>query len=249
VNIFKAFFVRRIQFFLHHFLFEISISLLLPIFFMLAVGFVLSSQSPVYKNFPNESWILIGIIFSISFAFSFLFTYSDIQTIKKSQLLSQINISPISQISFIFNYLLSIIPLEFARSILIFIILQLLIGVFFNIQFYFIYLFFIIINIFLSSNLGFTFGMSNYNFEKSSIPIFLFLLFIYFFSCWLIPISFFPNSLHIFIEFFPTYIMVESLRSILFIYSFDMIFLIFVLFFIIINYMFNIYIYSKNLNR
>jgi len=105
LNIFKAFFIRRIQFFLHHFLFEISISLLLPIFFMLAVGFVLSSQSPVYKNFPNESWILIGIIFSISFAFSFLFTYSDIQTIKKSQLLSQINISPISQISFIFNYL------------------------------------------------------------------------------------------------------------------------------------------------
>ena len=248
MNIFKAFLIRRIQFFIHNFLIETIVSLLLPIIFMLIIGFPLISQSPVYKNFPEESWILLGIIFSISFVSSFLFTFNDIQIMKKTKLLSQINITPASQISFIFNYILSIIPLEFLRSILIFIILHLLIGSVFNIQFYFFYSIFIIINILLSSNLGFTFGILNFNFEKSSILVFLFIIFIYFFSCWLIPISFYPDPLKIFIEFFPTYILVEFLRSILFENSYSMIFLIFVLFFIIINYMLNIYLYSKNLS-
>ena len=83
MNIFKAFLIRRIQFFIHNFLIETIVSLLLPIIFMLIIGFVLISQSPVYKNFPDESWILLGIIFSISFASSFLFTFSDIQIMKK----------------------------------------------------------------------------------------------------------------------------------------------------------------------
>ena len=176
MNIFKAFFIRRIQYFFHNFLSEISISLLLPILFMFSIGFVLSDLSPTYDGFTDIGWILIGIIFCISFSSSFLFTYNDMQININNKFLDQINISPISQVSFVFFYLLSIIPIELIKSFLSLIILNLLIGVFFPLYFYFIFLFLVIINIFLAVNLGFTFGIINLNNRLSNLVTFSFIL-------------------------------------------------------------------------
>jgi len=249
LNIFKAFLIRRIQYFYHHFLLEISISLLLPFIFMFSIGFVMSDLSPNYDGFVDISWILIGIVFCISFSSSFLFVYNDMQINIINKFLDQINISPISQVSFIFFYLLSIAPLELIKSFLTLIILNLLIGVFFPIYFYVIFLFLVFINIFLAANLGFAFGILNLNYSLSNLITFSFLLFIFFSSCWLFPINFFPIQFANIIQFVPTYLIAEFLRSILFQYNFDLILLFSIIFFGLINYMLNIYIFSKKLNN
>jgi len=216
---------------------------------MFSIGFVFSDLFPTYHGFTDISWILIGIIFCISFSSSFLFAYDDMQININNKFLDQINISPNSQFSFVFFYLLSITPFEIIKSFLTVIILNLLVGVFFPLYFYVIFLFLVIINIFLAANLGFTFGILSLNNRLSSLVSFSFILFIYFISCWLFPINFFPIEFASIIQFIPTYSLVEFLRSILFKYDFNLILLFSIIFFGLINYMLNIYIFSAKLNN
>ena len=228
MNLFSAFFYRRLVTITHNWIGELSISLLLPIGIYITLGFGLSNSIPSLKYFPKLSWLILGIILMISFTGALATIFNDIMKNKKiTSLYGTLYASPASLASSVFGITFSVLPEGVVRAIFGLIILEFIIGYAFSVAGQIFFLFLIIFSTLIGASIGLTLGILSKNALSNQLVIFLLLLGLGFCSGWFVPLEVFPESIQTVLRILPTTVLGEYSREVLFggIFPFSLLFI------------------------
>tara|TARA_B100000029_G_scaffold216483_1_gene214295 strand:+ start:24327 stop:25079 length:753 start_codon:yes stop_codon:yes gene_type:complete len=217
MNLFYAFFYRRLIYISHNWIGELSIALFLPIGIFITLGFGLSDSIPSLNYVSKLSWLIPGIVLIISFSGALITIFNDVAKHKQfSGIYGSLYVSPSTSSESVFAIILSVLPEGIIRSLFAFIILQLIIGNAFPIIGQISFLLFIIVSILIGSSIGLVLGVLSKNNLSNQLVIILILLSLGFFSGWFVPLNVFPESIHTILTILPTTILGEYSRGVLF---------------------------------
>ena len=228
MNLFSAFFYRRLVTITHNWVGELSISLLLPIGIYSTLGFGLSNSTPSLEYFPKLSWLIPGIILIISFAGALITIFNDIMKNKRiTSLYGTLYASPSSLATSVFGITSSVLPEGIARAILGLIILEFIIGYAFSALGQILFLFLIIFSTLIGASIGLTLGILSKNSLSNQLVILLLLIGLGFCSGWFVPLEVFPESIQTILKILPTTVLGECSRAVLFgqIFPFSLLFI------------------------
>lgn len=213
-----TFFGRRMWVLRHHWMGELTLTLLLPVGVYLSVAMGLEGVIRVSpEGVPFRAWIQPGLVFIITLMAAYFPIFVDLfENRRVHPFLESISASPNSSLSIVVAMTVSLLPDVILKSLIAGIILQFLSGVAFEILPFIALVFFVAILGCLIINLSLTVTMLTASPLLHLVIAFFVSLFIIFSSGWIIPLDHFPSTLIPIFSWLPTAQLLEGGRRLLF---------------------------------
>ena len=218
MRLISVFIRRRIWIFTHHWLSELSLSLLLPVAIYLSVSLGLAGViKPPMGGVSFQAWIQPGLIFLVALIASYLPVFADLYEKGKIQsFLESVSASPNSSFAIVTGLTVSFVPDVVIKALISGIIFQLLSGEMLPILPFLGLMFFVAILSLFVVNLVLTLTLVMTNARLQLFTAFVISMFLIFSSGWIIPLDSFPSSLSPLLSFLPTTHLMEGGRLLLF---------------------------------
>ena len=212
------FFRRRLWILVHHWLTELSLTLLLPVVVYLSIVFGLKNiLQNVIEGILFEAWVQPGLVFVVVLVSSYFPLFSDLFENRRTEsFYESIMATPNSSMGLASALIFAMIPEVLIRAFIAIIILQFLSGLFLPILPMIGFLFFILIFALLVVNLSFTLALVTKSSVLHLFGVFTIFLAIIFSSGWIIPLESFPVSLENVFALLPTAMLINGGRELIF---------------------------------
>lgn len=218
MNLIPIFLRRRLWILNHHWLSELTLTLLLPVGIYLSVVAGLNNvvrTSP--DGIPFRSWVLPGLVFIITLIASYFPVVIDFfENRRIHPFLESVASTPNSGLAIVTAFTVSLLPEVIAKSLIAGIIVQVLGGIGLEILPFIGLIFFVTILGLFIINLALTVTMLAATPLLQNFVAFFIFLFIMFSSGWIVPLDYFPSSLASILSLLPTTQLLEGGRQLLF---------------------------------